>query len=637
MTQKQKSVDAQKIRIKEKVEEIPFGVREKLKMFIQYIKGKIIFVFLSLFNKGFVLIFSPLSEHLEKNIFPELREKRVNWLTIELQKDNKGNPLLKGTAEVNHYEFPGTEKIALMFERYEIQSLKLNTQLESNQIIESILIYLYTKPYRSDAAIVDTQFNTWKRREIAAQMFGKSGYHRFCADMQYDKQNKTYQVDYTYCELFMSKVIKGYAISKSKYGDHRAFFAATPFVVAFVIVTFTLPVFLLGLGFKIWPVVWIAVGILPVLCGWFTLQAFGSTHYDKEHIELLNKEYRRQEKILAQFPETNPNPIIKIDQAGKIIYSNPAVYALLNQMKLDENEINEILPSNYCEIIKQSLNNNTEYDLETKAGDTIIRYLITSFKEDRSAIFAGSDITHLRKIEEELKEINQHLEYLVNKRTQELHTTQDISITSLAGLAEVRDPETGEHIERTRLYVKALAQHLKSHSKFGSYLTDDIINQLYKSAPLHDIGKVGIQDAILLKPGKLTDEEFEIMKKHASYGEITLKKAAEKLGFNSFLDLAAQIAGSHHEKWNGKGYPRGLKENEIPLSARLMALADVYDALINKRIYKPAFSHDKAKSIILAEKGQLFDPDVVDAFLQIENKFVQIAASLPNTSDETAM
>jgi hypothetical protein len=336
MTQKQKSVDAQKFHINEKVEDIPFGVIEKFNMFIQYVKGKLIFVFLSLFNKGFVLKFAPLSEHLEKNIFSELKQKRVNWLTIELQKDDQGNPILKGTAEMNHYEFPGTEKIALMFEKYEIQSLELNTLLESNQIIESILIYLYAKPYRTDTASVDTQFNTWKRREIVAQMFGKSGYHRFCADLQYDKQNKNYRVDYTYCELFMSKIINGYAKGRSKYGDHRAFFAVTPFIVLFVIITFTVPVFLLGLGYKIWPVVWIAVGIFPVLCGWFTLQAFGSIHYDKEHIELLNEEYRRQEKILAQFPETNPNPIIKIDQTGKIVYSNPAVYALLNQLKLDK-------------------------------------------------------------------------------------------------------------------------------------------------------------------------------------------------------------------------------------------------------------------------------------------------------------
>ena len=637
MTKDQKSVDAQKFQINEKVAEIPIGVTEKLKMFFQYVQGKAIFTFLSLMTKGFVQILSPLCNHLEKNIFPELKEKRVNWLIIEMQKDDQGNPILKGTAEMNHFEFPGTEKIALMFERMEIRSIELNTFLESNQIIESILIYLYAKPNRTDTASVDTQFNTWKRREIAAQMFGKNGYHRFCADMKYDRQNRTYTVDYTYCELFMSKIINGYAKSRLKYGDHRSFFAATPFTVLFAIITFTVPIFLLGLGYEIWPVIWVAVGILPVLFGWFTLQALGSIHYDKEHIELLNSEYRRQEKILAQFPETNPNPIIKIDQTGKIIYSNPAVHTLLNRMKLDENEIVKILPANYCDIITQSLSSSSNFDLETQAGDKIIRYLITSFKEDRSAIFAGSDITHLRKIEEELKEINRNLEHLVEKRTQELHTTQDITITSLAGLAEVRDPETGEHIERTRLYVEALARHLKNDPKFRSYLTDDRIDLLYKSAPLHDIGKVGIPDAILLKPSKLTKEEFEIMKKHTIYGEITLKRAVEKLGFDSFLDIAAQIAACHHERWNGKGYPRGLKENEIPLSARLMALADVYDALINKRIYKPAFSHDNAKSMILEEKGQLFDPDVVDAFLQIEDKFVQIAASLPNTSDAAAM
>ncbi|MDH5511415.1 MAG: HD domain-containing protein, partial [Nitrospinota bacterium] len=158
-------------------------------------------------------------------------------------------------------------------------------------------------------------------------------------------------------------------------------------------------------------------------------------------------------------------------------------------------------------------------------------------------------------------------------------------------------------------------------------LTDEVVELLYKSAPLHDIGKVGVPDAILLKPGKLTAEEFEIMKKHAALGADAIIRAEEKLdaGEVSFLRYARQIAYGHHEKWDGSGYPEGLKGEQIPLAARLMAIADVYDALISKRVYKEAFSHDKAREIIVEGRGGHFDPELVDAFLAIEHKFVDIA------------
>jgi len=174
--------------------------------------------------------------------------------------------------------------------------------------------------------------------------------------------------------------------------------------------------------------------------------------------------------------------------------------------------------------------------------------------------------------------------------------------------------------------VKVLAEHLQTHSRFRDYLdSPDTIDLLYRSAPLHDIGKVGIPDHILLKPGKLTAEEFEMMKTHTTNGGDSLRQAEEELGENSFLHCAREIAYHHHEKWDGSGYPFGLVGEEIPISARLMALADVYDALICKRVYKDAMSHDKARSIILEGKGRHFDPDIADAFLLLENKFQSIA------------
>ncbi len=207
----------------------------------------------------------------------------------------------------------------------------------------------------------------------------------------------------------------------------------------------------------------------------------------------------------------------------------------------------------------------------------------------------------------------------------EISLTRDVTILSLASLAEARDNETGQHILRTQRYVRALAIHLQPHPVFCDELDDETIDLLYKSAPLHDIGKVGISDNILLKPGKHTIEEFEIMKTHAQIGSDALKVAEDKMGTTSFLRLAREIAVTHHEKWDGSGYPNGLEKNEIPISGRLMAVADVYDALISARVYKPAFPHEKAMAIIREGSGLHFDPDVVTALDNIEDEFKAIA------------
>ena len=237
----------------------------------------------------------------------------------------------------------------------------------------------------------------------------------------------------------------------------------------------------------------------------------------------------------------------------------------------------------------------------------------------------------------ELKRHQDHLEKLVEERTRRLALTQAVTIESLATLAEYRDPETGGHIKRTQNYVKALAVHLKDHQRFRDELNDDIIDLLYLSAPLHDLGKVGVRDDVLLKAGRLTDEEFEEMKKHTIYGEEALRITEQKLGEDSFLKYAREIAHTHQEKWDGSGYPQGLKGDDIPTPGRLMALADVYDALISKRVYKPPFPHEKAVEIIIEGKGKHFDPDIVDAFLELEETFRNIALTFADYDEERQM
>ncbi len=203
--------------------------------------------------------------------------------------------------------------------------------------------------------------------------------------------------------------------------------------------------------------------------------------------------------------------------------------------------------------------------------------------------------------------------------------TRDLTIFALAKLAESRDPETGTHLERVRSYSRELARQMASTPKYAGVIDPEFIRLIYSTSPLHDIGKVAIPDHVLLKPGRLDEREFEIMKTHASAGAATLDCALEQFPDARFLHMARDIAACHHERYDGNGYPMGLAAESIPLSARIFSLADVYDALVSKRVYKEAFSHDVARSIILKGLGSQFHPDVIEAFLQCERRFQAIS------------
>lgn len=232
----------------------------------------------------------------------------------------------------------------------------------------------------------------------------------------------------------------------------------------------------------------------------------------------------------------------------------------------------------------------------------------------------------LKQARDRLSNQNAWLEAEISRRMEENELTQEVSIRALAHLAETRDPETGNHIIRTQAYVHQLALELRKHPRFAATLTDQYIHLLARSAPLHDIGKVGIPDAVLLKPGKFTPAEWEIMKSHAYKGSQAFE-AAERDAKQSvkFLSLAKTIALSHHEKWDGSGYPQNMAGDNIPISARIMALADVFDALISPRVYKAAMSYEEARNVILEGRGKHFDPDIVDCFIQNFSTFCEIA------------
>jgi putative two-component system response regulator len=235
----------------------------------------------------------------------------------------------------------------------------------------------------------------------------------------------------------------------------------------------------------------------------------------------------------------------------------------------------------------------------------------------------------LKRARELLGDRNLWLEAEVARRMGETLRIQDVTIHALARLAETRDPETGNHLLRTQEYMRTLAKRLQRDLRFAGQLDDELVDLLVKSAPLHDIGKVGIPDSVLRKPGKLDAQEWAVMKTHAQIGADAISGAERDVAHAMpFLQVAKQIARGHHERWDGSGYPDGLVGEQIPLPARLMALADVYDALISKRVYKSPFPAQQAFEMIVAESGHHFDPAVVDAFVDCAEQFKAIAEHL---------
>ena len=216
----------------------------------------------------------------------------------------------------------------------------------------------------------------------------------------------------------------------------------------------------------------------------------------------------------------------------------------------------------------------------------------------------------------------------------QLENARQVTIESMAAVAETRDPETGAHIKRTQHYVRAIARRLQRTGHYPQTLTKEYIDLLFLSAPLHDVGKVGVPDHILLKPGPLTADELKIMRQHAEFGRKIIMNSAEQIEGDNFLLIAGQIAATHHEKWDGTGYPAGLRGNDIPLCGRIMAVADIYDALISRRCYKNAFPHARARALMDDLRGTTFDPVVLDAFLAIEDEVRQIAALFRDETDD---
>jgi putative two-component system response regulator len=243
----------------------------------------------------------------------------------------------------------------------------------------------------------------------------------------------------------------------------------------------------------------------------------------------------------------------------------------------------------------------------------------------RARISNGLSKYQLHQREIALRELteryNKDLERHVAQQVKQIADAQLCTIFALSTLAESRDPETGAHLERMREYCRVLATALLHLPNFAGLIGAQFVENIYSASPLHDIGKVGIPDNVLTKPGRLTDEEFAIMKNHCLIGANTLRRVSSQFPDNAFVQMGIEIAESHHERWDGLGYPHGLSGTDIPLSSRVLALCDVYDALTSKRCYKEPFTHERSVSIIAEGRGTQFDPDIVDVFLDIADEF----------------
>jgi len=342
---------------------------------------------------------------------------------------------------------------------------------------------------------------------------------------------------------------------------------------------------------------------------------------------LLKKDYKVKianggEKALKIAISDSPTDLILLD----IMMPAMDGYEVCRQLKLDPRTTN--IPVIF--LTAKSEMEDEKKGLELGAVDYITKPISPPI-----VLARVKNHLALKAMDEFLRDQNNFLELEVAKRTKEVIAIQDVTILAMASLAETRDADTGNHIRRTQFYVKALAEELKNHARFAWFLTDANISMLFKSAPLHDIGKVGIPDRILLKPGRFEPAEFEIMKTHTTLGRDAILHAENALGISvDFLNFAKAIALSHQEKWDGSGYPEGLAGEDIPIAARLMTVADVYDALISRRVYKEGMPHEKAVQIMIEGRGNHFDPDMLDAFLDIQEEFQTIARRFADSDSD---
>jgi PAS domain S-box-containing protein len=350
-------------------------------------------------------------------------------------------------------------------------------------------------------------------------------------------------------------------------------------------------------------------------------------HNLEEEVEKRMAELKESELRYRELYENIIDIVILVDRNSKILMANPRFYDTIGIpvdqkieigfMKIIRKEDIPLVERMFGRLPTEQMVNDFQFGIINRLGK------IFDVECNAKCIYKEGELIGFQMVIRDIT-VRKKLETELLESYKKVQSARNATILGLAKLAEYRDADTGAHLERIREYSKVLAQELSTKSKYQTYISSDYIEDIYNSSILHDIGKVGIPDSILLKPSKLTSEEFDVVKRHSSLGGDALKAVEAKIEGQSFLSLGKEIAYYHHEKWDGTGYPRGLRGEGIPLSARIVALADVYDALTSKRVYKDAFTHETAMEIIVKDRGRHFDPEIVDAFLSHADEFRRI-------------
>ncbi len=592
------------------------------RLIYQTLRGKLVCAWLRFRNRGLFHELQAFSWYLEKDLFTALRAHKQTRLILSASTQ------ACALGEYDHARLLLQEAptVAAKLSDLGVREFVLDTRLEAGQVVEAMLLILNAAPGLDQPKTIDRAYDGWSARKMAGAMFSPNGYKRFCMRIRWGSALQRIDVQYEYCPLVMSQLLQRQMDRSARYNDHRTFFHLAPRLALLTFLLFLLPEAFHFVGTGPAAIATAVMATVAAVIVGLSLHTMGSIQYDKEHYNGIRESYLQKTRYLSRFPEANPNPILALDSEGQVTYANRAAEEYFDGLKRARGEMGAAVPQEIRNAARHCMDAGDRVtQLEILTGKRHLALNLRAFPDEDAVIVSGTDVTALRENEALLREINEALDLAVQQRTQELEVTRDVTILALASLAEKRDPETGYHLERTRHYVRVLAEHLVGNPRFASDLTKMTIERLFKSAPLHDIGKVGVSDSILLKPGKLTAEEFEAMKMHTIYGGDALRAADEKLGFESFLSMGKEIAYHHHERWDGKGYPHGLAGEAIPWPARLMAVADVYDALTSRRPYKEPWSHVDARDEILRNKGTQFDPDVVDAFIAVEAEIRSIA------------
>ncbi len=343
-----------------------------------------------------------------------------------------------------------------------------------------------------------------------------------------------------------------------------------------------------------------------------------------ENLQLLSSMLQRKGYAVSAFPQG------KMALAAAVRKRPDLVLLDINMPEMNGFEVCEAFKSrrelkDIPIIFISALNDADDKVRALKCGG--VDYITKPFQMEE--VYARVDIhLQLNSVQDVLRQFNDRLKERVSQQVEEINKTQLAMIFALAKLSHTRDDDTGLHLERVQHLCRLLSTALSQSEDFAYEISPEFIKTIFHASPLHDLGKVGIKDAILLKPGKLTDEEFALMKTHTTIGAATLESVKVQNPKNEFVNMGIEIAKHHHEKWDGTGYPDGLAGEEIPLSARIMALVDVYDALRSRRPYKEPFSHETSRAIILEGAGGHFDPKIVEVFEKIEKDFEATHSSL---------